>query len=67
MLRRHKMALLYTEEQIRDALKDKNQAEVARRIGIHPMTISLIMNGKTKMSFSTYRKLSSYLFPEGEK
>ena len=61
------MAVLHTIDEIREAMKDKNQAEVARRVGIHPMTISAIMTGKTNMSFSTYGKLSAYLFPEGEK
>ena len=58
------MAKLYTEQEIREAMKDKNQAEVSRRIGIHQMTISAIMTGKTKMSFTTYRKLVEYLFPD---
>lgn len=60
------MANIYTIEQIREAMKDRNQAEVARRTGIHPMTINKIMNGQDSMNFSTYQKLVEYLFG-GEK
>ncbi len=61
------MANMYTVEQIREIMRDRNQAEVARRTGIHPMTITKIMNGQDSMNLSTYKKLVDYLFPEGEK
>lgn len=61
------MANIYTIDQIRAAMKDRNQSEVARRTKIHPMTINKIMNGQDSMNFSTYKKLVDYLFPDGEK
>ena len=60
------MANMYTVEQIRAAMRDRNQAEVARRTGIHPMTITKIMNGQDSMNLSTYKKLIDYLFQDKE-
>lgn len=60
------MANMYTVEQIRAAMRDRNQAEVARRTGIHPMTITKIMNGQDSMNLSTYKKLIDYLFQNKE-
>lgn len=61
------MANMYTVDQIREKMRDRNQTEVARRTGIHPMTINKIMNGQDSMNLSTYQKLINYLFPDGEK
>lgn len=61
------MADMYTVEQIREAMRDRNQAEVARRTGIHPMTITKIMNGQDSMNLSTYKKLVEYLFLDSKK
>lgn len=60
------MANMYTVEQIREAMRDRNQTEVARRTGIHPMTINKIMNGQDSMNLSTYKKLVDYLFQNKE-
>lgn len=53
---------LYSLDEIRDALQDRNISAVAERTGIHKMTIYNLINNKTNISFSTYKALVNYLF-----
>lgn len=48
-------------EQIREKLKDRNLAEVSRRLGITRVYLSAIKNGRVTPSYKTVEKLSDYL------
>lgn len=51
-----------TLEQIREALKDRNLKEVARRTGIHYVTLSKIRSGAhDNPRYKTTQKLVEYL------
>ena len=60
------MANMYTVEQIARRCVIEIRQKVARRTGIHPMTITKIMNGQDSMNLSTYKKLIDYLFQNKE-
>ena len=53
---------MYTLEEVKDTLSDRNLKVVAKRIGIHPYTLYDIVNGKSKPSITTYEKLVTYLY-----
>lgn len=50
-----------TLEQIKKALEDRNAIEVARRIGIAPLTIYKIRSGESKGSHAVLTLLDNYL------
>ncbi len=51
---------MLTVDEIRAALGDRNLREVARRLDIHPNTLTRIKNG-AQPSYDTAQKLSAYL------
>lgn len=59
---------VYTIEEIREALGDRNIRMVAQRIGVHEQTLYNIRWGNQDgMHSSTYEKLVPYLFGGQEK
>jgi aromatic ring-cleaving dioxygenase len=58
---------VYTIEEIREALGDRNIRMVAQRIGVHEQTLYNIRWGNQEgMNTSTYAKLVPYLFGNNE-
>ena len=51
---------MITLAEVREALKDRNLAAVARNTGIHPATMHRLMNG-SMVSYAVYEKLNNYL------
>ena len=56
---------MLTLEEIRERLQDRRPGMVADAIGVTPLTVSRIRDGKNKPEHDTHRKLSDYL--EGKK
>jgi DNA-binding phage protein len=52
---------MMTLEQVREALADRNLAEVSRRTGISYFKIWRIMNTQGEPSYQTVEALSAYL------
>lgn len=57
------MAMIYTLQDIRDALKDRKVSVICERTGLSRQAVYNIING-ANVSFETYEKLVEYLFPE---
>ncbi len=57
---------MMTLEQIREALEDRNLAEVARRTGVSRDTLYRIAAGVGSPSYETLKALSDYLGGGGE-
>jgi len=53
---------IYSLEEVKAALADRNIRMVAQRIGVHEQTLYNIAWGKSGMSRQTYAKLVPYLF-----
>lgn len=50
-------------QKIRDSLKDRNLAQVARKSGVHVNTLQRIRRGEVNPRYSTIKTLQWYLFP----
>ena len=54
----------HTINEIRAKLQDRNQAEVARKLGLSSTTMYKIFHGQDNVTLGTYVKLVEYLWPE---
>jgi hypothetical protein len=57
---------IYSLEEVKQALEDRNIRLVAQRVGVHEQTLYNIAWGKSGMSRQTYEKLVPYLFGSNE-
>lgn len=58
--------MIYTIQTIREALTDRNIAEVSRRTGLNRATLYNIIRRDNDISAQTYIVLVKYLFGEKE-
>jgi hypothetical protein len=58
---------IYSLDEVKEALEDRNIRLGAQRVGVHEQTLYNIVWGKSGMSRQTYEKLVPYLFGNNEK
>ena len=52
---------MLTLEQIRQIMKDRNKAQVARNVGLHYNTLNRLLDGRETVQYRLVEKLSNYL------